>query len=111
MFDYFSELDSAVTICDAEGIIVYMNQKAESTFGKWGGRALIGKSLFHCHNEQSGQIIRQILASGQPNTYTIEKQGQKKLIHQAPWKHEGKIAGLIEISIVLPADMPHKIRG
>jgi len=53
-----------------------------------------------------------MLAEGSSNAYTIEKAGQRKLIYQTPWYDEGgTVAGLVEYSIVLPTDMPHKIRG
>ncbi|MGE4287347.1 MAG: PAS domain-containing protein [Salinivirgaceae bacterium] len=107
---YWDEYPSAVTICNQQAIIVYMNQKAQQTFEKWGGKSLIGKSLIDCHNPKSKEKIEALLATGIPNTYTIEKLGKKKLIHQSPWFNQGQIAGLIEISIELPATMPHFIR-
>jgi transcriptional regulator with PAS, ATPase and Fis domain len=101
----------AVTISDNDGIILYMNRKAEVTFEKEGGRSLIGTNMFECHSPASQKKIREMLTNGTSNTYTIEKKGQKKLIHQAPWFEDGKVAGLVELSIVLPAEMPHFIRG
>lgn len=101
----------AVTICDNEGVILYMNRKAEGTFAKEGGSSLIGTNMFECHSLASRTKISEMLANGSSNTYTIEKKGQKKLIHQAPWLNNGKVAGLVELSIVLPAEMPHYIRG
>jgi transcriptional regulator with PAS, ATPase and Fis domain len=107
----WDEYPSAVTITDDSAIIIYMNKKSISTFENEGGEKLIGQSLFDCHNPNSNLIIRQILDTGIPNTYTIEKRGAKKLIYQSPWFIEGKVAGLIELSIVLPENMPHFIRG
>lgn len=104
---YWDEFPSAVTICDKEGVVVYMNQKSIQTFEKWGGATLIGKSLYDCHNEQSIKKIKEILATGIPNSYTIEKNGAKKLIHQSPWYENGTLAGLVEISVVLPEEMAH----
>jgi transcriptional regulator with PAS, ATPase and Fis domain len=104
---FWDEYPSAVTICDKDAVIVYMNQKAQNTFLKWGGNELIGKSLFDCHGEKSKQKIRELLQSGQANTYTIEKNGLNKLIHQSAWYVNGKIAGLIELSIELPEKMDH----
>lgn len=104
---YWDEFPSAVTICDKDGVVVYMNQKSIQTFEKWGGEALIGKSLYDCHNEQSVKKIKEILATEIPNSYTIEKNGVKKLIHQSPWYENGNLAGLIEISVVLPEEMAH----
>lgn len=109
-FSYFDEFPSAVTVCDTKANVLYMNQLAAKTFEKWGGFELIGKSLYDCHNPKSCEKIKEILATGICNTYTIEKKGMKKLIHQSPWYIEGKISGIIEISIVLPATMPNMKR-
>jgi transcriptional regulator with PAS, ATPase and Fis domain len=108
--NYWDEYPSAVTICNTQGIVVYMNNKAKSTFNKYGGEQLIGKSLFDCHQPRSVEIIRSLMDSGQTNTYTITKNGIKKLIHQSPWYVDSKVAGLIEISIELPENMPHHNR-
>ena len=48
-------MNCAVTVCDKEGVILYMNDKAKETFGSH--RDLIGKSLIPCHNERSRAII------------------------------------------------------
>ena len=102
-FNFLAELPFAVTVCDTVGTIVYMNNKSRSTFSG----DLTGKSLFECHNENSSSKIREIMATGISNSYTIEKKGIKKLIHQSPWFDEGKAAGLIEISIEIPFELPH----
>jgi transcriptional regulator with PAS, ATPase and Fis domain len=107
LFEYFDELPSAITVADKNAIIIYMNKKALLTFANDGGSDLIGKSLYDCHNENSNTIIRQILEEGISNTYTIEKNGLKKLIHQTPWLKDNAVAGVIEFSIVIPFDMPH----
>jgi hypothetical protein len=51
-----------------------------------------------------------LLDSRRANVYTIEKRGQKKLIYQAPWYQDGQYRGFIELSLELPAEMPHFIR-
>ena len=106
--DILKQLPFAVTVCDAEGIIIYMNDKSIQTFTKT--ESLIGKSLFDCHNPQSAQKIKSLLATGETNSYTIEKNGQKKLIYQSPWYKDDEIAGLAEISLLIPDEMPHFIR-
>jgi transcriptional regulator with PAS, ATPase and Fis domain len=108
--DWAKELPLSITVTDNEANIIYMNDKAVSTFSKYGGETLIGKSLFDCHNPVSADTIRQLLETGDTNVYTIEKQGQKKLIWQSAWFIDDKISGLVEISIVLTADMPHHKR-
>lgn len=106
----WDEYPFAVTVCDKEGVIIYMNIKSQETFADDGGKSLIGKSLYDCHSGRSQEKIKEIIATGISNTYTIEKKGVKKLIHQAPWFLDGKAAGLVELSIVLPAEMPHFVR-
>ena len=44
------------------------------------------------------------------NAYTIEKNGVKKLVYQSPWFENGEFAGYIELSMELPAEMPHFVR-
>jgi len=52
-FEWAEELNVAVTVCDTQGIVVYMNAKAANTFSKDGGKELIGKSVMGCHSEKS----------------------------------------------------------
>lgn len=107
--DWAKEMNCAVTVCDTEGIIIYMNDKAKATFASHGD--LVGKSLMGCHSERSKVIIAHLLETGGYNAYTIEKEGLRKMIYQTAWKQDGKVAGLVEISMVIPQDMPHYIRG
>ncbi len=108
--DWIKEFPGAVTVCDAEGVIVAMNDKALSTFADDGGAALLGKNVMDCHSERSRTILKEIMAAGRPNIYTIEKKGQKKLIYQSPWTKDGAFAGIIELSLEIPFEMPHFIR-
>lgn len=103
--DWVKRIGCAVTICDKDGVILYMNDLARKTFEKHGN--LIGRNLFDCHNERSQQMIRHMLATGETNAYSVTKGGINKLIFQTPWHRDGAIAGMAEISIPLPANMPH----
>ena len=47
-----------VTICDPEGILIYMNPAAETLFAKDGGRALLGTSLYECHAPELQELIQ-----------------------------------------------------
>lgn len=107
--DWAKEMNCAVTVCDAEGVILYMNDKAKETFARHGD--LVGKNLMGCHSDRSKAIIAELLASGGSNAYTISKGGLKKMIYQTAWKEGGKVAGLVEISMVIPEAMPHYDRG
>ena len=106
--DWAKGMNCAVTVCDKEGVILYMNDKAKETFAKHGD--LIGKSLIPCHNENSRAIIAKLLETGGTNSYTIQKNGQKKMIYQTAWKEDGVVAGLVEMSMVIQEEMPHYIR-
>ena len=46
-----------------------------------------------------------------PNSYTIEKKGIRKMIHQTPWMEEGEFMGVVEMSFEIPMEMPHHVRG
>jgi len=109
--DFCRNSGFAMTICDLNGIVLYMNEKAGKVFEKYGGLSLVGRSLFDCHSEKSRKKIHELMENGSSNSYTIEKSGIKKIIHQTPWYQDEKIAGLIELSIELPIDMPHFVRG
>ncbi len=102
------DINCAVTVCDINGVIKYMNRRAKDTFAAHGD--LIGKNLFECHSEESRAKIRHMLATGDSNAYTISKNGQRKVIYQTPWRCGGVIAGMVEISMIVPESMPHYIR-
>ncbi len=108
MYEWAQEMNCAVTVCDTEGIILFMNEKACNTFAKYG--SLIGKNLLNCHNPASVEKIRELLATGGSNSYTIEKNGVHKMIYQTAWKKNGTVAGLVEISMEIPSELPHHIR-
>jgi len=109
--EWFKHVPYAVTICDAEGILLDMNERAAATFEADGGRGLIGKNLIDCHPEPSRSALLELLREQKQNLYTIQKGEIKKLIVQTPWYNDGEFAGLVELSIVLPEEMPHFIRG
>jgi transcriptional regulator with PAS, ATPase and Fis domain len=109
--NWISECPAAITVCDAEGTIVAMNDKSAAVFANDGGRELIGQSVFDCHSEASRIKLHELLETGEINVYTIEKNGVKKLIYQFPWREAGKVAGLVEFSMEIPFDMPHFIRS
>jgi hypothetical protein len=108
--EWFHSLDAAITICDKKGVIVYMNRKSIESFKKEGGKNLLGTSLLDCHPGGSRKTIEKMLKLKKENIYSIEKEGVKKLIVQKPVFEHGDFAGLMEISIVLPKEMPHHLR-
>jgi transcriptional regulator with PAS, ATPase and Fis domain len=107
---WITEFPGAITVCDETGIIIEMNKKAEEVFKEDGGKALLGKNALDCHPEPSRSKMIAMLESHQPNIYTIEKMGKKKLIYQVPWFKNGKFGGIVELSLELPNEIPHHIR-
>jgi hypothetical protein len=108
---WIKEFPGSVTVCDAKGILLEMNDKAAKTFEKDGGYALIGKNMLDCHPEPARGKAERLLAAREKNVYTIEKNGIKKLIFQSPWFKDGKYAGFVELSLEIPFEMPHFIRS
>ncbi len=112
MNDFFKYVEPAVTVCDTECVIVYQNEKSVAVNGDMRGKCMLG-----CHNDRSRGIIARILSEGATNSYTISKKGQRKLIHQTPWYKDAvdgsgrTVAGIVELSVVIPEEMPHYDRG
>jgi len=100
----------AITVCDAKGIILSMNDLSQQAFADYGGGELIGSNLLDCHPEPSKSKLQDMLTNPHPNVYTIEKHGKKKMIYQAPWFHNGTFAGLVELALDLPESIPHFVR-
>ena len=105
--DWANEIAYAITVCDVQGIILYMNEKSKMTFSKDGGENLIGTNLFDCHTPASQSKIQALLDTRSSNVYTIQKNGKKKMIIQTPWFENNEIQGLVEFSVELPANIPH----
>jgi hypothetical protein len=110
-FDWIKEFPAAVTVCDPQGLILEMNDRAVLAFASDGGAALIGTNLLDCHPEPSRTKVSAMLAEGRTNIYTIEKQGVKKLIYQCPWTEGGLFRGFVELSLEIPFEMPHFVRS
>ncbi|HBF87841.1 MAG TPA: diguanylate cyclase [Bacteroidales bacterium] len=111
MENWSKELNIAITVADANGIIQDMNQKSMMTFQKSGSESLIGKSLYDCHPQKANEKINELMAEQKTNAYTIEKNGIKKLIYQTPWFENGKFKGLVELSLEIPFEMKHFVRN
>ncbi len=108
---WVEELPVAVTVCDREGIILEMNDRAAKAFEVDGGKALIGRNVLDCHPEPARAKLKQLLEEGKTNVYTIEKRGLKKLIYQAPWYEAGRYRGFVELLLEVPREIPHFVRS
>mgnify|MGYP000173929417 CR=1 FL=1 len=109
--NWLKEFPAAITVCDPNGIVLEMNDKAAKTFESDGGYALIGKNLLDCHPRAAREKLEAMMKDRAKNVYTIEKKGVKKLIYQSPWYENGEYAGFVELSLEIPFELPHFIRG
>jgi len=107
---WVKEFPGAITVCDPDGIILEMNDKAAESFQEDGGRALIGKNVLDCHPESARSKLQHLMDERQVNVYTVEKNGLKKLIYQSPWYKNGEHAGFLEISLEIPFELSHFVR-
>ncbi len=108
--DFFKGVNFAVTVCDREGTILYMNDKSGAIFLKPGREQLIGANVLDCHPEPARSLLDSMLQDPRTNAYTVEKNGVKKLIYQTPWYREGTYMGFMELSLEIPAEMKHHVR-
>ena len=113
-FDWAEGMACAVTAADKDGVIRYMNRRAREQYKKHGD--LIGKSLYDCHGERAAGIIRRLLTGGGTNAYTIEKEGVRKMIRKMIYQTactgaDGRVEGIVEVSMVIPDELPHYKRN
>jgi transcriptional regulator with PAS, ATPase and Fis domain len=104
---WVEEFPGAVTVCDTAGRIVEMNRRSREVFAADGGATLLGTDVLACHPEPSRTKLKALMDEHRTNVYTIQKNGKKKLIYQAPWFKDGVYAGFVELSLEIPSDMPH----
>lgn len=92
----------AVAICNLENEIIYMNPTAIARYQKWGGAALIGKSLLDCHNPNSSKMIKKVVlwfAKSKENNivYTSYNEKENKDVYMVALRDEdGTLIGYYE---------------
>ncbi len=93
---------AAVVICDLDHSIIYMNPTAIRRYDKWGGAALLGKSLLDCHNEKSCEMIIKVVdwfrADARHNiVYTSHNQKENKDVYTVALRDDsGNLIGYYE---------------
>jgi len=108
---WIKEFAGSIIVCDPEGSILEMNDKAAKGYEKDGGIKLIGSNLLDCHPEKARKKVEEMLATHEANIYTIEKKGIKKVVYQSPWYKDGQYAGIVELVLEIPFELPHFIRS
>ena len=107
---WFKEFPGTITVTDAAGMIIAMNDQSMKQFENDSGLDLIGKNVLDCHPEPARSKLENMLNSPRKNVYTIQKNGRKRLIYQTPFYKDGKFAGLVELGLDLPEELPHHNR-
>jgi hypothetical protein len=107
--DWTEELGARIMVCDRDGVIVAANAAAREAYAR-DGKGIVGSNALDCHPKAARGKLEGLLAAGGTNVYTIEKQGRRKLIYQAPWYENGERMGVVELSLEIPWDMPHHVR-
>ena len=108
--NWTKEINATITVCDENGIIVDLNDKALKEFEDDGGKKLIGTKLLDCHPDPLKEKVQNLLSAKKMNCYTVEKNGKKKFVCHAPWFDDGEYKGFLEMIIGIPFDMPHYVR-
>jgi len=110
MPDWVARFPGSVTVSDAEGVVLYMNDAAAEHYASFGGLNLLGTNMLGCHPEQARAKVAGMLRAPGSNVYTIEKSGARSLVYQTTWFESGEPAGLVALILDLPGDMPHFAR-
>ena len=93
---------SAVVLCDLGHTIVYMNPAAEERYARYGGMALLGRSLLDCHSPKANEMIKKVAAwfgeSREHNLiYTFRNEKENKDVYMVALRDEvGKLIGYYE---------------
>lgn len=96
---YFKSLveqdNTAIVICDLNHTIIYMNPSAILNYKKYGGTALLGKSLLACHNENSAVMIEKVVqwfseSVNNNRVHTAYNEKQNKDIYMIALRDEAK---------------------
>jgi len=100
--EWFENLPCAVTVCDRNYTILYVNQATAEANAERGGKELVGRSLLDCHPPRARRLLRKVMDSGEPHIFTSERNGRKKMVYEAHWRRDGEVGGMIEVSFQLP---------
>lgn len=91
-----------VVICNTEHEIIYMNPTAITRYAKRGGAALVGQSIFNCHNAHTEEIIKKVVSwfweSAEHNImYTYRNEKDNKDVYMVALRDdEKKLIGYYE---------------
>jgi len=101
MYDFLKEVNFAISVCNQDGEIIYLNKKGSETFADEGGMDLIGSNILDCHPEPSRSQLEEMMHSHKTNAYIKGEGLDKRLIYQTPIYESAIFRGYIECIIPL----------
>ncbi len=104
---WYKVFPGAITITDEHGTVIEMNDASAVMFKKDGGYAVMGRNAITCHPTRTQEKVRNLYETASSNIYSITKNGKKILVYQTPYFVNEKFAGIVEICLDLPEDIPH----
>ncbi len=104
---WYKVFPGAMTVTNDKGEIIEMNDASAEMFKKDGGYQLMSGNAIACHKEPSLSKVRKLYETHSFNVYSITKNGEKKLVYQAPYFIDGNFSGLVELVLDLPDEIPH----
>ncbi len=104
LLEMIDNVQGEIVIADENIDIVYMNKEAVNKYEKYGGKALIGKSLLDCHNPKSKDEIRRMYKSfangdSRPWQYRIPEDGYVDLVTVMPIISNRQVKGCMEMVV------------
>lgn len=105
---FLDSLKDPFLFVDTEHVIRYMNKKAAEHYEKWGGVAILGNSIFDCHNEDSCRMMLEVfeaLKSGEEERMISENE-KRRIFMRSVRDASGELLGYYERyerPIIIPA--------
>jgi len=104
---WFKVFPGAIMVTNEKGEIIEMNDASAEMSMKDGGYQLMGQNAITCHKEPALSKVRKLYASQAFSIYSITKNGKKQLVYQAPYFFDRVFAGIVEMHLDLPDEIPH----
>ncbi|MCR4409962.1 MAG: PAS domain-containing protein [Candidatus Saccharicenans sp.] len=104
---WVKEFPARLVVIDRNNTIIDLTEQAARVLSPGGSPELLGRSVLDCHPEQARAKLLELIQERKTNIYTYTREGQKYLVVQAPWTISGEFAGYFDLTIKLPANLPH----
>ena len=106
---WVNECPIIISVCDTDGIMLSMNDRAVQNFEDQGGEGLIGTDIYECHPEPSRSKFKRMMKEEKTNATIFNKGNAKYMFYQAPWYENGELKGFVEIGFEIPEGLAKTI--